>query len=88
MNAELRPLLDFILKHTHFSFKEYSTEEISVWANFQYEGIKSSVEGFRVKRLDAIGNQIDVVVIMLISEATQKAFKIYQRNQILETILN
>jgi hypothetical protein len=25
---------------------------------------------------------------MLISEATQKAFKIYQRNQILETILN
>lgn len=92
MNAELRPLLNFIQNHTQFSFKSLIhspiEDNLTIWANFHYEGINSSVEGFPANRSDEIGKSIDIVVLMLINENTQTAFKIYQRNQILKTILN
>lgn len=92
MNAELRPLLNFILNHTQFSFKSLIhspiEDNLTIWANFHYEGINASVEYWSVNRNDVIGNHIDGVCLMLINENTQTAFKIYQRNQILKTILN
>ena len=92
MNAELRPLLNFILNHTQFSFKEVPGspmgDDVTISANFHYEGITATIEGFPVKKTDVIGNHIDGVCLMLISDNTQKAFKIYQRNQKLQTILN
>lgn len=92
MNVELKPLTDFILNHTQFSFKEiphsFMGDDMTISGNFHYEGINSSVEGFSVNRTDEIGKSIDIVVLMLINENTQTAFKIYQRNQILKTILN
>ena len=91
MNAELRPLLNFILNHTQFSFKSLihsPIDNLTIWANFHYEGITATIEGFPVKKTDVIGNYIDGVCLMLIDENTQTAFKIYQRNQKLQTILN
>lgn len=92
MNVELKPLTNFILNHTQFSFKEVPHspmgDDVTISANFHYEGINASVEYWSVNRNDGIGKSIDEVVLMLISDNTQTAFKIYQRNQILKTILN
>lgn len=92
MNVELKPLTAFIQNHTQFSFKEVPHspmgDDITIWAEFHYEGITATIEGWSVNRTDEIGKSIDIVVLMLINENTQTAFKIYQRNQILKTILN
>ena len=84
--AELTPLLNFIRNHTKLSFKDLSTN-LSICGEFQYEGKKSSIEGWTIKRTDEIGKSIDIVILMLINDITNNAFLIYQRDQKIENIL-
>lgn len=87
MDNELKQLGDFILKFTKFEFKE-KNDDFTIWARFHYEGITSTVEGWSTDKNDEIYISIWRVILVMISEDTKKAHKIYLRNQKLENILN
>jgi hypothetical protein len=86
MTDQLQELQDFILKFTKFEFKE-KDNWLVVWAFFQYEGINVTIEGYSIDRNDELGTSINRVILMMIGDSTNKAFKIYQRDQKIENIL-
>lgn len=83
-------LKDFICKNTKISLKE-KNGITSIWAYFQYEEFKSSIEGLVISLIPTDKNEIDEtisskVIPMLINDVTKLAFKLDLREQKLKSI--